>query len=58
MVICTWLVCIWYGDCMELVEVLEELLLWLCVIFMLENCLGVECVFYDDCYVVKVWCEV
>jgi ATP-dependent DNA helicase DinG len=41
------------GDRMELAEVPEDSSLWLRVTSTPENCLGVECPFYDDCHVVK-----
>ena len=41
------------GDRMELAEVPEESPLWPRVTSTPENCLGVECPFYDDCHVVK-----
>ena len=41
------------GDRMELAEVPEESPLWPRVTSTPDNCLGVECPFYDDCYVVK-----
>jgi ATP-dependent DNA helicase DinG len=41
------------GDRMELAEVPEESPLWPRVTSTPENCLGVECPFFDDCYVVK-----
>ncbi len=41
------------GDRMELAEVPEDSPLWLRVTSTPENCLGVECPFYDDCHVVK-----
>ncbi|GLQ47001.1 helicase [Dyella lipolytica] len=40
------------GDRMELAEVPEDSPLWLRVTSTPENCLGVECPFYDDCHVV------
>ncbi|HEY9130227.1 MAG TPA: ATP-dependent DNA helicase [Dyella sp.] len=42
-----------YGDRMELAEVPEESPLWPRVTSTPENCLGVECPFYDDCHVIK-----
>ncbi len=42
-----------HGDRMELAEVPEESTLWPRVTSTPENCLGVECPFFDDCYVVK-----
>ncbi|HET6430718.1 ATP-dependent DNA helicase [Dyella sp.] len=42
-----------HGDRMELAEVPEESSLWPRVTSTPENCLGVECPFYDDCHVVK-----
>ncbi|WP_266171489.1 ATP-dependent DNA helicase [Dyella subtropica] len=42
-----------HGDRMELAEVPEESPMWLRVTSTPENCLGVECPFYDDCHVVK-----
>jgi ATP-dependent DNA helicase DinG len=42
-----------HGDRMELAEVPEESPLWPRVTSTPENCLGVECPFYDDCHVVK-----
>lgn len=41
------------GDRMELAEVPEESSLWPRVTSTPENCLGVECAFFDDCHVVK-----
>ena len=41
------------GDRMELAEVPEESSLWPRVTSTPENCLGVECPFYDDCHVIK-----
>ncbi|HWX65335.1 MAG TPA: ATP-dependent DNA helicase [Rhodanobacter sp.] len=41
------------GDRMELAEVPEESSLWPRVTSTPENCLGVECPFFDDCHVVK-----
>ncbi|MBD8878978.1 ATP-dependent DNA helicase [Rhodanobacter sp. 7MK24] len=41
------------GDRMELAEVPEESPLWPRVTSTPENCLGVECPFYDDCHVFK-----
>jgi ATP-dependent DNA helicase DinG len=41
------------GDRMELAEVPEESPLWPRVTSTSENCLGVECPFFDDCHVVK-----
>ncbi|MFC5582346.1 ATP-dependent DNA helicase [Rhodanobacter terrae] len=41
------------GDRMELAEVPEESPLWPRVTSTPENCLGVECPFFDDCHVVK-----
>jgi len=41
------------GDRAELAEVPEESLLWPRVTSTPENCLGVECPFYDDCHVIK-----
>ncbi len=41
------------GDRMELAEVPEESPLWPRVTSTAENCLGVECPFFDDCHVVK-----
>ena len=41
------------GDRMELSEVPEESPLWPRVTSTAENCLGVECPFYEDCYVFK-----
>lgn len=41
------------GDRMELADVPEESPLWPRVTSTPENCLGVECAFYDDCHVVK-----
>src|SRR5581483_11632747 len=40
------------GDRMELAEVPEDSSLWLRVTSTPENCLGVECPFYDDCHVI------
>jgi ATP-dependent DNA helicase DinG len=40
------------GDRMELAEVPEDSPLWPRVTSTPENCLGVECPFYDDCHVV------
>src|SRR5215469_3956478 len=40
------------GDRMELAEVPEDSPLWIRVTSTPENCLGVECPFYDDCHVV------
>jgi ATP-dependent DNA helicase DinG len=40
------------GDRMELAEVPEDSPLWLRVTSTPENCLGVECPFYDDCHVI------
>lgn len=42
-----------HGDRMELAEVPEESPMWPRVTSTPENCLGVECPFYDDCHVVK-----
>jgi ATP-dependent DNA helicase DinG len=42
-----------HGDRMELAEVPEESPLWPRVTSTPENCLGVECPFFDDCHVVK-----
>jgi ATP-dependent DNA helicase DinG len=41
------------GDRMELAEVPEDSPLWPRVTSTPENCLGVECPFYDDCHVFK-----
>jgi len=41
------------GDRMELAEVPEESPLWPRVTSTPENCLGVECPFFDECHVVK-----
>jgi len=41
------------GDRAELAEVPEESPLWPRVTSTPENCLGVECPFYDDCHVIK-----
>ncbi|WP_329742579.1 ATP-dependent DNA helicase [Dyella sp. A6] len=41
------------GDRMELAEVPEESPMWPRVTSTPENCLGVECPFYDDCHVMK-----
>lgn len=41
------------GDRMELAEVPEDSPLWPRVTSTPENCLGVECPFFDDCHVVK-----
>ena len=41
------------GDRMELAEVPEDSPLWPRVTSTAENCLGVECPFYDDCHVFK-----
>jgi ATP-dependent DNA helicase DinG len=41
------------GDRMELAEVPEESPMWPRVTSTPENCLGVECPFFDDCHVVK-----
>ncbi|HEX7815333.1 ATP-dependent DNA helicase [Dyella sp.] len=41
------------GDRMELAEVPEESAMWLRVTSTPDNCLGVECPFYDDCHVIK-----
>jgi ATP-dependent DNA helicase DinG len=41
------------GDRMELAEVPEKSPLWPRVTSTPENCLGVECPFFDDCHVVK-----
>ena len=41
------------GDRMELAEVPEESALWPRVTSTPENCVGVECPFFDDCHVVK-----
>jgi ATP-dependent DNA helicase DinG len=41
------------GDRMELAEVPEESPMWPRVTSTPENCLGVECPFYDDCHVIK-----
>jgi ATP-dependent DNA helicase DinG len=41
------------GDRMELAEVPEESPLWPRVTSTPENCLGVECPFYEDCHVFK-----
>ena len=41
------------GDRMELGEVPEESPLWPRVTSTPENCLGVECPFFEDCHVVK-----
>jgi ATP-dependent DNA helicase DinG len=41
------------GDRMELAEVPEESPMWPRVTSTPENCLGVECAFFDDCHVVK-----
>ncbi|HEY8329701.1 MAG TPA: ATP-dependent DNA helicase [Rhodanobacter sp.] len=41
------------GDRMELAEVPEESPLWPRVTSTPENCLGVECPFFEDCHVVK-----
>jgi len=40
------------GDRMELAEVPEDSPLWPRVTSTPENCLGVECPFYDDCHVI------
>jgi ATP-dependent DNA helicase DinG len=40
------------GDRMELAEVPEESPLWPRVTSTPENCIGVECPFYDDCHVI------
>lgn len=40
------------GDRMELAEVPEDSSLWSRVTSTAENCLGVECPFYDDCHVI------
>lgn len=42
-----------HGDRMELAEVPEESAMWPRVTSTPENCLGVECAFWDDCHVVK-----
>jgi ATP-dependent DNA helicase DinG len=42
-----------HGDRMELAEVPEESPMWPRVTSTPENCLGVECPFFDDCHVVK-----
>lgn len=42
-----------YGDKSEMVEVPEDSALWPRVTSTPENCLGVECAFFDDCHVVK-----
>jgi ATP-dependent DNA helicase DinG len=42
-----------HGDRMELAEVPEESPLWPRVTSTAENCLGVECAFFDDCHVVR-----
>lgn len=49
----TWSARTRHGDRMELAEVPEESPLWPRVTSTPENCLGVECPFYDDCHVVK-----
>jgi ATP-dependent DNA helicase DinG len=41
------------GDRMELAEVPEESTLWPRVTSTPENCLGIECAFFDDCHVVR-----
>lgn len=41
-----------FGDMVELDVLLEDLLLYLMVIFMVDNCFGIECLFWDDCFVV------
>ena len=41
------------GDRMELAEVPEESPMWPRVTSTPENCLGVECPFFEDCHVVK-----
>jgi ATP-dependent DNA helicase DinG len=41
------------GDRMELAEVPEESPLWPRITSTPENCIGVECAFFDDCHVVK-----
>ena len=41
-----------HGDRMELAEVPEESPLWPRVTSTAENCVGVECPFFDDCHVV------
>ncbi|OOG59911.1 ATP-dependent DNA helicase [Rhodanobacter sp. C03] len=48
-----WSACTRRGDRMELAEVPEESPLWPRVTSTPENCLGVECPFFDDCHVVK-----
>ena len=42
-----------HGDRSELAEVPEDSPLWPRATSTAENCLGVECPFYDDCHVVK-----
>ncbi len=42
-----------HGDRMELAEVPEDSPLWPRVTSTAENCLGVECAFYDQCHVFK-----
>lgn len=41
------------GDRMELAEVPEDSAIWPKVTSTVDNCLGSECPFYDDCYVYK-----
>src|ERR1051325_6763799 len=41
------------GDRMELADVPEESPMWPRVTSTPENCIGVECPFFDDCHVVK-----
>ena len=49
----TWSARTRFGDRMELAEVPEESPLWPRVTSTPENCLGVECAFFDDCHVVR-----
>lgn len=46
------------GDKVEFVSVLENVFVWLMVMLMCDNCFGQECLYYKECFVMQVWCEV
>lgn len=50
-----WFGCLEFGDIVELEGLVDDLLLLLMVIFIVDNCLGIDCLFWDDCFVVCVW---
>lgn len=44
----------WDGDISICVSVVEDFQVWLLVISINDNCFGSDCLFYKECFVVKV----